>query len=105
MNKKDLTKEQLKKYNHYHRLAEKHFGLLDAPKYAYVLHHKDETLFETDLERYLEWRIEDLEVLPYGEHTRLHMLGNTNTKGMKHSHYNTKYKPWKLVDGKRVYYE
>lgn len=104
MDKMKLTKEQRKKFNHYHYLAEKHFGLLDAPPYSYALHHKDETLSETDLERYIEWRIEDLEVTPFGEHSSHHNKGKAYNKGKKYNQYTTEYKHWKLVDGKRVYY-
>lgn len=53
--------------------ARKHFNIQGQPDM--VLHHKDETLKETDFARYLEWRPEDLEAIPKGEHTRIHHKG------------------------------
>ena len=47
-------------------------------KKGYVLHHKDKTLINTDVDRYLEWRIEDLVMLTNEEHSRFHMSGENN---------------------------
>lgn len=44
------------------------------PKKSYCLHHKDPTLKYRDPIRYAEWRIEDLEMLGFSEHSRLHCL-------------------------------
>lgn len=128
----EMTKEQRTIYNHYHNLAKKHFIAIgaipaDAPKYSYVIHHKDDTLKYRDFQRYIEWHIEDLEVIPFGEHSSLHRIGKSY-KGYKLSEEtcnkmseaqkghqvseetrkkiseSRKGKHWKLVDGKRTYY-
>jgi len=72
-----LTKEQQKINDHNHRLAIKHFEStgelpMDREPYSYCLHHKDESLRENNIERYILWLFEDLEVRPYGEHTSHH---------------------------------
>ena len=129
----EMTKEQRSIYNHCYRLAKKHFIAIgdipsDAPKYSYVIHHKDDTLKYRDFQRYIEWHIEDLEVISFGEHSRLHNTGSTSHKNYKLSEEtcqkmskaqmghsvseetrkkiseSRKGKHWKLVDGKRVYY-
>lgn len=46
---------------------------------GYVLHHKDWSLRHSDLERYLEWRIEDLEMMTKSAHMSLHQSGENNT--------------------------
>ena len=61
--------------------ARKHFNLKGQS--GMVLHHKDETLKERDFARYLEWRIEDLEVMPRGEHSKLHNTGKEVTEATK----------------------
>ena len=48
-----------------------------------MLHHKDETLKYTDVERYIEWRPEDLEKISRADHTRLHMTGKHLTEEHK----------------------
>lgn len=82
---------------------------VNAEKWKYVLHHKDQSLKTNDPDRYHEWRIEDLEVMLHGDHTRLHkprrhvidgtyrhseetkqkiresMKGNKHTLGLKHT--------------------
>ena len=47
-------------------------------KRGYVLHHKDWSLRHNDLKRYLEWRIDDLEMMTKSEHMKLHQSGNNN---------------------------
>ena len=84
----DLTRDQITKYNVNHRLAVKYFesiGLLpkDRKPYSYSLHHKDENLRHTDIERYIEWRIEDLIVVESSKHMKEHMIGNTSHLGFK----------------------
>ena len=71
-----MTKEQSKISNHNRYQARK---ILDVPK-GYVMHHKDPDLMYNDIERYIEWRIEDLEVMSKGEHRRVHMVV-TKAKG------------------------
>lgn len=48
-------------------------------KEGYVLHHKDETLIERDPERYNEWRPDDLVMMSWGDHSRLHATGKTSS--------------------------
>ena len=55
--------------------ARKHFNLQGQSNM--ILHHKDVTLKERDFTRYLEWRVEDLEVVSRGEHTTLHHKGKS----------------------------
>ena len=42
-------------------------------KPGYVLHHKDPELRHKDIDRYLEWRPEDLVMMTKSDHTKLHM--------------------------------
>lgn len=72
------------------RRARKYFGI--EGNIDMVLHHKDETLRHTDYARYLEWRIEDLEVMTREEHTKHHCIGqhfkhkdNSNYLGKRNS--------------------
>lgn len=36
------------------------------------MHHKDTSLRENDIERYIQWNYEDIEIMTQSEHTRLH---------------------------------
>ena len=60
-------------------------GLLPKERghYDYVLHHKDPNLKYTDYERYCEWRIEDLEVMTYSEHSKMHHIGFNQSEETK----------------------
>lgn len=42
---------------------------------GYVLHHVDMELKTKDIERYIEWRLEDLQLMKKGEHIKLHHTG------------------------------
>ena len=66
-----LTKEQRKIYNHCRHSALKYFNV----QKGYVLHHKDITMRETNLERYIQWLPEDLVVMSLSEHSKLHNTG------------------------------
>ena len=44
---------------------------LNVPK-GYDLHHVDMSLRANDIERYIEWRPEDLQILSHSEHAKLH---------------------------------
>ena len=66
-----LTKEQRKIYNHCRHSALKYFNV----QKGYVLHHKDDTLMLTNINRYIEWRPEDLVVMTLSEHSKLHNTG------------------------------
>ena len=49
-----------------------------------VMHHIDESLKHTNVERYNEWRPEDLMILSRAEHNSLHFKGRTPwNKGKK----------------------
>ena len=63
-----LTKEQLKISRHNRLKTRK---VLNVPK-GYDLHHRDESLRHTDIERYILWLPEDLEIISHAEHARLH---------------------------------
>lgn len=75
-----MTAEQRRISDRNRRKAWKHFveiGIIDknAPPYTYAMHHKDETLRHNDIERYILWLFEDLEVEDYGKHTSHHHTG------------------------------
>lgn len=44
-----------------------------------VLHHKDVNLKKNNYLRYIEWRLEDLEIMDKREHLRLHHTGRKCT--------------------------
>lgn len=70
-----LTDEQIKLNNRNNRKARLWFkrnGFMPDPNLTYDLHHIDETLRTTNIERYIEWRIEDLEVIEHSEHAKRH---------------------------------
>lgn len=48
----------------------------------HVLHHKDMSLKANDIDRYIQWNIEDLEMLTRKEHFNLHKIPGWN-KGMR----------------------
>lgn len=48
--------------------------LLNVPK-GYVLHHKDPNMQYVDIERYIQWNPEDLEIMSQSDHAKLHKLG------------------------------
>lgn len=62
-----------RKHNKQWKEARTYFGVENNPEM--VLHHKDPTLKYRDPQRYLEWRVEDLEVMTVREHARLHSKG------------------------------
>lgn len=62
-----------KRHNKNWKEARSYFGVENNPEM--VLHHKDPTLKDRDPKRYLEWRVDDLEVMTVGDHTRLHATG------------------------------
>lgn len=61
--------------------ARKRFGILG--KKDLVLHHKDPTLRHNNIERYIQWNDEDLEVMNVAEHTRLHHLHSKHSEETK----------------------
>lgn len=46
---------------------------------GYVLHHKDMNLRHNNINRYIEWRLEDLQIMSKAEHIRLHRTGTHHT--------------------------
>ena len=52
-NKDKMTPEQQLISSVNHRKARKHFNL----KKGYVLHHKDETLIDKNIDRYIQWNV------------------------------------------------
>lgn len=60
-----------------HKEAWKHFwpeGNGKA-KPGYCLHHVDKNLMHDDPKRYNQWNVEDLEMIEFAEHSRLHRTG------------------------------
>ena len=68
--------------------AREYFNL----KKGWVLHHKDEKLKHNNLERYLEWRPEDLVPMTRQEHLKYHSQGDRNGFYGKHHSNETKQK-------------
>ena len=87
-----LTKEQRKIYNHCRHSALKYFNV----QKGYVLHHKDITMRETNLERYIQWLPEDLVVMSLSEHSKLHNTGLVRSEETreKMSKANKGRQPW-----------
>lgn len=77
---KELTKEQKRISWHYRRIAREHFFGKGGGK-GWCLHHKDETLRERDIDRYIQWRIEDLVPMTMCEHSHHHDIGNKHNLG------------------------
>ena len=91
-----MTKEQERISWRNWRKAIKHFestGELpkDRKPYTYCMHHKDDSLKTNNIERYIQWNIEDLEIVTYGEHTKIHNATRDYKKGEEHSLYGIKF--------------
>ena len=69
---KNLTKEQIRISGSNQMKAWKAFGYSEKDHKGLVLHHKDVNLRSNDVERYILWLPEDLEVMTMSEHTSLH---------------------------------
>lgn len=70
-----LTKAQSNISQQNKRKAKKYFqsiGALPNDGIKRVLHHKDINLRHTDIDRYIQWNIDDLEVMTLSEHTTYH---------------------------------
>ena len=74
--------------NENYKKARKYFNL----QKGWVLHHKDEALRHNNLERYLEWRPEDLVPMTRKEHLAHHSKGERNGFYGKHHSEETKQK-------------
>ena len=107
MNFRDtLTVEQRKIYRHCLYEATKYFNV----QKGYVLHHKDITMRETNLERYIQWLPEDLVVMSKVEHIKLHHTGSkrseeTRKKMSEADKGKTKYTDERLYKQGRTYSE
>lgn len=55
---------------------------MNVPK-GYHLHHINDTLRYSDVERYIQWNPEDLVILSASEHARLHMTGKKLSDNVK----------------------
>lgn len=83
----DMTKEERRISTKNNKLAWEHFwpeGEGKA-KEGYHLHHVDESLRDSDVERYIEWNVEDLVMVTMEEHNSIHKKGNHYHLGKKHS--------------------
>ena len=78
-----LTREQYRLSRRNQYKAWKAFGYSHNNHKGLVLHHKDETLRHNDVERYIEWRPEDLEIMTLKEHTSLHCKGKPKPDNVK----------------------
>lgn len=72
-NTNNMTPQQYTIHRNNNRLARQYFGIEN--NLNMVLHHKDENLLYTDIERYIQWNPEDLIVMTTEEHTKLHHTG------------------------------
>lgn len=69
--------------NQNRKKAYEYFGLTVGNTQGLVLHHKDPDLIVKDIERYNEWRPEDLIVLTREEHAALHRTGKKHPDWVK----------------------
>lgn len=74
-----MTKEQEKISRRNRRKARVYFGISGDRKL--VLHHINPEWKHTDIERYIQWNPEDLQVMTISEHTSFHK------KGVQHDYY------------------
>ena len=49
-----------------------------------VLHHKDVSMVDNDYWRYIQWNLDDLELMEKGAHLRLHHTGLKYSTATKH---------------------
>lgn len=66
----NLTEEQRKTSNRNRDAMRRKLGIVGT---GLVLHHIDPELRYNDIERYIEWREEDLTIMTLSEHSALHM--------------------------------
>ena len=64
-----MTNEQKKISYQNHKLAAEHFNL----QKGYVLHHKNPEWRTKDIDRYIQWKFDDLIVMSRSDHQRLHI--------------------------------
>lgn len=68
-----MTKEQETISKRNQIIARKLLGLVGKPNL--VLHHIDPSWRHNDIERYIQWNLEDLEIMDRGAHASLHQKG------------------------------
>lgn len=68
-----MTEEQKKISIKNKRKARAYFGIIGQPNL--VLHHINPDWRHNDIERYIQWNIEDLQVMTVAEHNTLHHKG------------------------------
>lgn len=87
-----MTKEQLAISKRNRRLAWKHFypeGKGKAKK-GHCLHHINPDWKHNDIERYIQWNVEDLVIMSNFEHKRLHHIGTHLSDEIKRKISNAK---------------
>lgn len=70
-----LTDEQIKICNKNNQKARRWFkrnGFMPDSNKTYDLHHIDSSLRYNDVERYIQWNIEDLVCIEHSQHAKLH---------------------------------
>lgn len=60
-------------------------GLIPSDGKRYALHHKDPSWRQNDIERYIQWNVEDLEVMSLKDHAKWHYEHSDNF-GFKEGH-------------------
>lgn len=83
-----LTKEQNKISNENYKKAAKYFNLQKGQ----CLHHKDPSWRYNDIERYIQWNVEDLIPMNKIEHLAFHSKGELNGFYGKHHNEESKLK-------------
>lgn len=95
-----MTREQYLLSRKNSKIAAKKLNL----QKGYVMHHKDETLKTENIERYIEWRLEDLEVMSKSEHIAYHNSKRVLSDETKEKQSKAlKGCSWKVIDGVRTY--
>ena len=83
----EFTKEQKRISNANHKKAAEFFKL----QKGWVLHHIDSAWRYNDIERYIQWNIEDLVMMTREDHQKLHASTSNGMFGKHHSE-ESKYK-------------
>lgn len=80
--KVNLTQDQKQRSKRNRSLAYLHFfpECNGKCRKKWCLHHKDETLFYKDIERYIEWNIDDVTPMTIKDHNSLHHKNKTRSK-------------------------
>lgn len=76
-----MTKEQYKISRNNNAITRQRLGISDNNNL--VLHHVDTTMKQNNIERYIQWNEEDLQILTRAEHAKLHMTNSHRTEATK----------------------